>query len=69
MVGATATGSLKDAGKTVRLGRGGALVGGSGLAGGGLIGKDRGREEKEQTKEECNFFQTHNISFSIPMLG
>ena len=46
-MGATATGSLKDAGQVVRLGCDAALVGGDGLRG-GFVGKGRGPEEKEE---------------------
>lgn len=44
---ATATGSLKEAGKIVRLGCGAALVGDDELCG-GFVGKGRGSEEKEE---------------------
>jgi hypothetical protein len=50
VVGAAATGSLKNARKIVRLGSGAALVGDDGQ-GGGFVGKGRSREEK---KEECS---------------
>jgi len=48
VMGATAAGSLKDAGQFVRLGCGGALVGDDGLGGGCVVGKGRSREEKEE---------------------
>ena len=46
-MGATATGSLKDAGQVFRLGRRAALVGDDELCG-GFVGKGRGRKEKEE---------------------
>ena len=51
MVGATAPGSLKDAGQFIRLRSGGALVGDDRLGGGWFIGcKGRGPEEKEENR-------------------
>ena len=47
VMGATATGSLKDAGQVFRLGCGAALVGDDELCG-GFVGKGRGPEEKEE---------------------
>ena len=56
-MGATATGSLKDTGQIVGLGSGGTLVGEDGLRGGKIVGKGRGREEKE---EECSGKSFHD---------
>ena len=51
-MGATATGSLKDAGQIVGLGRGATLIEDDGLCGGWFIGcKSRGREEKEEERD------------------
>ena len=47
-MGATATGSLKDAGQVIGLGSCAALVGDDGLGGGRIVGKGRGSEEKRK---------------------
>ena len=54
MVGATAPGSLKDAGQFIRLGRVATLVGGDGLCG-GFVGKGRDGEEKEEESSGNSF--------------
>ena len=54
-MGATAAGSLKDAGQVVGLGGGAALVGGDGLDGSGVVGKGRGRKEKEEESGSESF--------------
>ena len=48
VVGATAPGSLKDAGQFIRLGSGDALVGDDGLGCHWFVGKCRGREKKKE---------------------
>lgn len=55
VMGATATGSLKDTGQVVGLGSGGTLVGDDGLRRGGGIGKGRDGEEKEEESSGREF--------------